>query len=152
MGFPEEIGNRLARNEQAGSADERQFLDHLGMADGDFGGKPTADIASDKIESVELQGVENLEIMEDDVLDGFHLVVFIGIGTARVRRGDHFETLCQIFVKGQRLRPGPEKIRESMEIHQRRAVAVLIKPDRAAAYIDAALAHSAAPNSARSSS
>jgi hypothetical protein len=47
----------------------RQAPHPFGVAHGQLGGDPAADAVADQIEAGQAQGVEDLEVMEDDILD-----------------------------------------------------------------------------------
>src|SRR5262245_39094558 len=136
----EHVADRLARHEQPAGADRRQPCNTFWMPHRQLGGNPAADAMAGELKAMQAGGVEQLEIVEDDVVDsrGLQLVRAIAAG---MRGREHARIPRQPLMEWQEITGDSMHVGEAMQIDERRSVTRLGDSNLASADVDHAHAH-----------
>ena len=142
----EDVADRRARHKQSAGADQAQAPHPFGIAHRQLGGDPATDAVADQIEALQAQGVEDLEVMEDDILDAvaFGELVALraaGMGGAITRAGG-----AEPQVKGLETSGHAVHVGKAVEVNQRLALPAL--PTRRGRRLSSARRSKTAPRKA----
>ena len=151
LGHHEDVRDGRARHVKPRRVHEDESADARGMTDGELGGDPAAQTGADQVHGLQAEGVEQIQVVEDQVLDPVDVAASARGRAPRMGRGEDPERSGQRFVKGLRVGHRPVHIGQPVQVEERRAVSALVEQHGLAGELQRArLAHRTA--SRRSSS
>src|SRR5688572_22665845 len=96
----ENITDQCPLNEQSCGADQNHLADLFRVARGKFCGNPAADATADEVELRNVQCVQKLQIVKDDIFDGFDVLVLIALRASWMRRRNDPSPCSETVVEG----------------------------------------------------
>ena len=138
-----DVADGRARHEQSAGADQAEAPHPFGIAHGQFGGDPAADAVADQIETSQAQGVEDLEVMEDDILDAVAFRELVALRAAGMGGRDHPRRRAEPQVERLKFAGHPMHVGKAVEVDQRLALPAFKERHLAPAYLHHRIAHCA---------